>query len=86
MTYTTSAAHNFAAGQKVTVAGATPSGYNVTAATITSASGSTFTVAGTATGSSSGTITATIIDAKITVAVTAEDGTTVKKYTITANK
>jgi len=86
MTYTTSAAHNFAAGQKVTVTGATPSGYNVTAATITSASGSTFTVAGTTTGSSSGTIAATIIDAKITVMVTAEDGTTVNKYTITANK
>jgi hypothetical protein len=86
MTYTTSAAHNFAAGQKVTVTGATPSGYNVTAATITSASGSTFTVAGITTGSSSGTIAATIIDAKITVMVTAEDGTTVNKYTITANK
>jgi hypothetical protein len=86
MTYTTSAAHNFAAGQKVTVTGASPSGYNVTAATITSASGSTFTVAGATTGTSSGTIAATIIDAKITVAVTAEDGTTVKKYTITANK
>ena len=86
MTYTTSATHHFAAGQKVTVTGATPSGYNVTAATITSVTTNTFTVAGTATGSSSGTITALIIDAKVTITVTAEDGTTVKKYTITANK
>jgi hypothetical protein len=85
MTYTTSAAHNFAVGQKVTVTGATPSGYNVTAATITSVGGSTFTVAGTTTGSSSGTIAAQIIDAKINVVVTAENGTTVKTYTITAN-
>jgi hypothetical protein len=86
MTYTTSAPHNFATGQKVTVTGATPSGYNVTAATITSVGGSTFTVAGATTGASSGTITAKIIDAKINVVVTAENGTAVKTYTITANK
>lgn len=47
MTYTTSVAHGFTAGQIVTVTGMTPAGYNVTKATIAGTPSTTqFTVAG----------------------------------------
>jgi hypothetical protein len=61
ITYTTSAAHSFVAGQAVTIAGAmTPAGYNVVNAVITSIISPTqFTIAETQTGASVGTSTAT---------------------------
>ena len=58
ITYTTSAPHSFVEGQRVTVTGLTPTGYNVTNAVIISVGGSTFDVSGTTTGASSGTGTA----------------------------
>jgi hypothetical protein len=59
MTYTTSAPHAFVAGQRVTVTGLTPTGYNVTNGLITGVGSSTFTVSGSETVASSGTGTAT---------------------------
>ena len=51
MTYTTTAAHGFTAGNIVTVTGVTPAGYNVTKATIAGTPSTTqFTVAGTESG------------------------------------
>lgn len=59
VTYTTSAPHSFCVGQRITVTGLTPSGYNVTNGVITTVGSSTFTVAGSTTGASSGTGSAT---------------------------
>lgn len=59
MTYNTSAPHSFVAGQRVTVTGLTPTGYNVTNGLITSVGSTTFTVSGSETAASSGTGTAT---------------------------
>jgi hypothetical protein len=61
ITYTTSAAHSFVAGQAVSITGAmTPAGYNVINAIITAVpSTTTLSVAGTQTGVSTGTSTAT---------------------------
>lgn len=50
MTYTTTANHGFTAGHIVTVTGVSPGGYNVTKAKIATASGTSFTVAGSETG------------------------------------
>ena len=58
MTYNTSAPHSFVAGQRVTVTGLTPTGYNVTNGLITSVGSTTFTVSGSETAASSGTGTA----------------------------
>lgn len=55
VTYTASSAPSLAVGSKVTITGLTPSGYNVTNATVTAVGTNTFSVAGTTTGSSSGT-------------------------------
>jgi Baseplate J-like protein len=55
ITYTLSDNPSFAVGSKVSVTGLTPSGYNVTNATVTAVGTNTFSVAGTTTGSSSGT-------------------------------
>lgn len=55
VTYTLSDNPSFAVGSKVTITGLTPSGYNVTNATVTAVGTNTFSVAGTTTGSSSGT-------------------------------
>ena len=54
MTYTTSTAHGFTAGNLVTVTGASISAFNVVSATLLTASGSTFTVSGSGTGSATG--------------------------------
>lgn len=55
VTYTLNDNPSFAVGSKVTVTGLTPSGYNVTDAIVTAVNTNTFSVAGTTTGSSSGT-------------------------------
>lgn len=55
VTYTCNTNPSFMVGSKVTITGLSPSGYNVTDATVTAVSGNTFSVAGTTTGSSSGT-------------------------------
>ena len=54
-TYTTSSAHGLVSGQPVIITGLTPSGYNGTYAVVTVGSPTTFTVANTTTGTSSGT-------------------------------
>lgn len=55
ITYTLSDNPSFAVGSKVTVTGLSPSGYNVTNATVTAVGTNTFSVAGTQTGASTGT-------------------------------
>ena len=75
-TYT--AGNSFQAGQTVSVTGMTPTGYNVTNATILTANATTFTVEGTTTGASSGTGTATI---GFTASVTAATATTTSGIT-----
>ena len=50
VTYTTSAAHGFTAGQIVNITGVNPTAYNLSEATIATASGSTFTITNGATG------------------------------------
>lgn len=50
VTYTTSAAHNFVAGQLVTITGVNPVAYNLANVRLATASGSTFTVTNGATG------------------------------------
>jgi hypothetical protein len=53
--YTLNTNPSMIVGSKVTITGLSPSGYNVTDATVTAVSGNTITVAGATTGSSSGT-------------------------------
>ena len=50
ITFTTSGAHGFTAGQIVDITGVVPVGYNLTGATLATASGSTFTITNAATG------------------------------------
>lgn len=50
ITYTTSANHGFTAGQVVDITGVVPTAYNLTGATLATASGTTFTVTNGATG------------------------------------
>lgn len=50
ITYTTSAAHGFTAGQVVDITGIVPTAYNLSGATLATASGTTFTVTNGATG------------------------------------
>ena len=57
--YTLSDNPSFAVGSKVTITGLSPSGYNVTNATVTAVSDNTISIAETTTGSSSGTGTLT---------------------------
>lgn len=59
ITYTLNDNPSFAVGSKATVTGLSPSGYNVTTATVTAVGTNTFSVAGTQTGSSTGTGTLT---------------------------
>jgi hypothetical protein len=87
ITYTTSAAHSFVAGQTVSIAGAmTPAGYNVTNAVITSIpTTTTFTIAGTQTGVSVGTSTATGNAGGTGFSLSSASGTgTVMTYTTSA--
>lgn len=71
--------NSFQAGQIVSVTGLTPAGYNVTNATILTASATQFTTAGTTTGASSGTGTATL---GFTASVTAATASTTNGTTI----
>lgn len=50
ITYTTSAAHGFTAGQVVDITGIVPTAYNLTGATLATASGTSFTITNGATG------------------------------------
>lgn len=54
-TYTLNTNPSLLVGSKVTITGLSPSGYNVTDATVTAVSGNTISVAGTTTGASTGT-------------------------------
>lgn len=60
VTVVTTEPHNLVAGQSVTIAGATPSGYNATANVVSVADNTHFTYSNATTGASSGTITCTI--------------------------
>jgi hypothetical protein len=87
ITYTTSAAHSFVAGQTVTIAGAmTPAGYNVINAVITGIpTTTTFTITGTQIGVSAGTSTATGTAGGAGFSLSGASGTgTVMTYTTSA--
>ncbi|MFM7015291.1 MAG: GEVED domain-containing protein [Bacteroidota bacterium] len=87
ITYTTSVAHSFVAGQSVTISGAmTPAGYNVINAVITSVpTTTTFTIAGVQTGASVGTSTATGASSGTTYSLSSATGSgTVMTYTTSA--
>jgi hypothetical protein len=55
VTYTTNNYHGFQVGSTVTITGFATSGYNVTNAVVTAATGTTFTVANSTTGTTTGT-------------------------------
>jgi hypothetical protein len=82
--HTYTCANTYQAGQIVSVTGLSPAGYNVSNATILTASATQFTVAGTTTGVSSGTGTATIgYTASVTAATAVTAGGVSPVTTIT---
>jgi surface protein len=85
VTYTTTVAHGYIKGMVVSVTGFTSTGYNLTSVKITSVpSATTFTVASTVTGASSGT--GTVTPAALTLTVTGNWGTATDTITTATNK
>lgn len=85
VTYTTATAHKLVVGDYVTVTGFSTTGYNVTNTAITAITGTSFSVAGTTTGSSGASGSAALKKHTINTNVVSEDGTTTKTYAVTVS-
>lgn len=84
-TFTSKNPHGFTTGDTITVAGATPSGFNGTGISITVTGANTFTYSSTATGTATGTVTAYYASKNYDIFVTDPDGSEWRKNVTVTN-